>query len=196
MTRQDDMIRELNRTILAFHDHERTIVTLGGIGHLQSHLFDLHTLCGHRWLFSGQFSDGICRRCLKIEAVWIRKELSIEVGVFRGRRVILWTMPDGSLQPFYESSGKNSGQAGTWFPFDGWTAIGGGQWFIKCNEPIKRFGTEEMKTESLRIATLSLSVGDYIEDGQDVNEFLSGQGWEGPPSRDEIIRRYRQGGMG
>ena len=43
----------------------------------------------------------------------------INVIQFKDRDIIFWKMPDGEKQPFYRSSGRNSGKPGTWLPFDG-----------------------------------------------------------------------------
>ena len=48
---------------------------------------------------------------------------------FQGRDVILVECEDGWKQGFYRSSGRNSGKAGRWFPFDGY--IRNIHWFDK-----------------------------------------------------------------
>lgn len=35
------------------------------------------------------------------------------------RWIVAVRLPDGAVQPFYRSSGHNSGKPGTWLPFDG-----------------------------------------------------------------------------
>jgi hypothetical protein len=68
---------------------------------------------------------------------------------------------DGSLQPFYQSTGDNSGMAGAWLPFDGFGGVINdtfhkswyrknrfGQGGFARGTPLHRFGSEENKTLS------------------------------------------------
>jgi hypothetical protein len=73
-----------------------------------------------------------------------------------GRDVVVVEKADGSRQAFYRSTGRNSGKAGEWLPFDG-VAEGGhyNGWFNKRRfaqgdladtaHPLHRFGSEENK---------------------------------------------------
>ena len=114
-------------------------------------------------------------------------ETGIELRCIRyhGRDVILWTMPDGSRQPFYKSTGRNSGKPGTWFPFEGWQGSHGVApkfdkgLFVKKTGVIKRFGNHMFREQSNVIADLDLPEGDAVEFGHEVNEFLAMQGWKG-----------------
>jgi hypothetical protein len=46
-------------------------------------------------------------------------KISEEVYRVKDRDIIKVTLPDGTVQPFYKSSGRNSGMKGTWLSFDG-----------------------------------------------------------------------------
>jgi hypothetical protein len=49
------------------------------------------------------------------------------------RDIVKVSFPDGRVQPFYKSSGRNSGMPETWFPFDGisYPSMGMLEWFDK-----------------------------------------------------------------
>ena len=106
------------------------------------------------------------------------------------RDIIKVTLDDGQVQPFYCSSGYNSGMPGTWLPFDGCYIIGGQVvWFDKRKykwdyrlsqdlqtvEPhLDRYGTEELKAISDELAKMDIPKG--IEStGEEVNKFLGYQ---------------------
>ena len=64
---------------------------------------------------------------------------------------------DGSLQPFYRSTGTNSQMEGVWLPFDGFGGPQGPSWYRKDRfthgefaegTPLHRFGSEENKAIS------------------------------------------------
>jgi len=96
------------------------------------------------------------------------------------RDVIVVKLPDGTTQPFYRSTGHNSGRPGVWFPFDGWRPGGPHGWFIKdrfiVRGPLNRYGTQEMKDESDRLATMDIPIGDDVDHGSLVNEFIQSAG--------------------
>lgn len=97
---------------------------------------------------------------------------------FKGRVVVVVKMEDGEFQPFYKSTGRNSGRAGVWFPFDGWVDSGGGL-FLKSrfcdlpkDDPMYRFGKEKFKDVSDRLSeNLSWDI-DTVNEGIEVNTFI------------------------
>jgi len=112
---------------------------------------------------------------------------------FKGREVILWIMPDGEKQPFYLSTGRNSGMTGTWLPFDGYRKLHGMLgWFIKdrfCSKhglvflELHRFGEEKYKKASEEIAKFFSTSKEIhpisaTDDGLKVNDFLIKEGWK------------------
>ena len=105
---------------------------------------------------------------------------------YKDRDVILWTMPDGSKQPFYKSSGRNSQHPGVWFPFDGFESkVYGGGWFNKrkfcgsfVSDELHRFGEQKYKDASEEIEALNLLDGKEVETGDMINAFLTKEGWE------------------
>lgn len=107
---------------------------------------------------------------------------------FKGRKVILWTMPDGDKQPFYLSSGRNSNMPDTWLPFDGYSDRSGIGWFIKdrfCNNTeanLHRFGEKKYQKASEDIAEFFKTSEEVhnerqVENGILVNLFLMEEGW-------------------
>ena len=106
------------------------------------------------------------------------KLLKEEVLRFGGRDIILVELDDGSPQPFYRSSGKNSGCKGTWFPFDGiCNYFGYGTlWFNKYNyvttREYYRYGSQELKNVSDWLALQDIPKGE-IKTPFEINEFLN-----------------------
>jgi len=100
---------------------------------------------------------------------------------------------DGSLQPFYQSTGDNSGMAGAWLPFDGFGGVVNdtfhkswyrknrfGQGGFARGTPLHRFGSEENKTLS---ELLGRELGDaeptILFDMEGVNtELIPGMSYE------------------
>lgn len=119
---------------------------------------------------------------------------------FKGRDVILWTMPDGVKQPFYLSSGQSSGMPGIWLPFDGYRekAYYGSYccagWFVKDRftgqfipSKLYRFGEEKYKKASDDIEKFFAENKEghsrsSTDNGVEVNEFLKKEGWSGNPN--------------
>ena len=104
---------------------------------------------------------------------------------FEGRDVIVWTMPEGNVQPFYRSTGRNSGMPGIWLPFDGLTMIFEKRRF--CRHPngdriegaLHRYGQQKYKDASEAIEKLDLPEAEVVS-GTELNEFLERQGWKIP----------------
>jgi hypothetical protein len=68
------------------------------------------------------------------------------------RAFVIVQKADGSFQPFYQSTGLNSGMSGTWLPFDGYGGASDKWWLRKDpftrgefgkGTPLHRFGSEE-----------------------------------------------------
>lgn len=111
-----------------------------------------------------------------------------DAGVVRyaGRDVIKVVMPDGTMQPFYRSSGINSKQPGQWFPFDG--VMPGVKWFNKArftegdayetDHPLHRFGTPEYRAMADALAQENIPAGREIDfdTPKAVNDFLGVDG--------------------
>ena len=96
---------------------------------------------------------------------------------FAGRDIIKVTLPDGSKQGFYRSTGHNSGMPNTWLPFDGLVTVPHG-WFDKTkycrrNLPpyLQRFGTELLASVSKRLGAANIPTGEEVS-RERVNEFL------------------------
>lgn len=87
-----------------------------------------------------------------------------------GRDIVRVVFDDGTMQPFYRSSGRNSKQAGKWFPFDGlWPfpyPIRG--WFIK-----DRFGHDRLGNSDF-YSSISDALGVMLPQAtlEEVNEWL------------------------
>jgi hypothetical protein len=88
----------------------------------------------------------------------------VKVLRFHGRDIVKVGLPDGT-QGFYRSTGKCSGQAGTWFPFDGCREDG---WFMKMrfwgkdkydHGPLHRFGTHLLSGVSRILGTMNIPEG-------------------------------------
>lgn len=71
-------------------------------------------------------------------------------------------------QGFYRSSGRNSGMAGNWFPFDGIKPRDGQLWFDKTTyvenhraeeDPLHRYGTDQLKAIGERLEQLAIPKG-------------------------------------
>lgn len=96
---------------------------------------------------------------------------------FGGRDVILIECEDGWKQGFYRSSGRNSGRAGRWFPFDGY--LYGVNWFIKdrfCKREhygtdLDRYGFEILRDIGDLLGTLSIPEGKTV-DGAAINDMV------------------------
>lgn len=106
------------------------------------------------------------------------KPKSPNVVRYCGRDVIVVKLAEGK-QPFYRSSGHNSGRHGVWFPFDGWTLYPYAKdgWFIKDKywmpgHALHRYGNQLYKDVSDYLATLDIPEGKVTTDGNEVNEFI------------------------
>lgn len=91
---------------------------------------------------------------------------------FEGRDVILVKSEGGWKQGFYRSSGRNSGRAGRWFPFDGY--IRHIHWFDKGRfclfnqkyTELERYGCQILKDIGDYLTLISINEGrevDWIE---------------------------------
>lgn len=86
----------------------------------------------------------------------------------------------GRRQAFYRSTGRNSGQKGEWFPFDGATLRQGSIWFDKeaytdhlsHSDPLFRWGTEEMFKIGKKLNGMDIPEGKLVETAQEVNLFI------------------------
>ena len=103
-------------------------------------------------------------------------------------RDIIMVYIKGQKQAFYRSTGRNSGHAGTWFPFDGISPDDCGTiWFNKAHycvtnkfcyledrtiSELDRYGSVEMKEISLLLATLDIPKGKNVKHVEDVNRFI------------------------
>lgn len=98
---------------------------------------------------------------------------------------------DGSLLPFYRSSGQQSGMRGTWLPFEGFGGVPRGEylpsWYRKGpfttgefakDTPLHRFGSEENKAIS---ELLSRELGDAPVTVPFATEGLTAKGREAFP---------------
>ncbi len=97
------------------------------------------------------------------------------------KRSIIVVKVGDTRQPFYRSTGNNSGQPGRWFPFDGITLrYGYWLWFEKSNyivdicHRLDRFGTTELKNISDELEKLSIPEGDCTSDAFYVNTWING----------------------
>jgi len=103
------------------------------------------------------------------------------------RAITVETLPDGTRQAFYQSSGRNSKMPKTWLPFDGfappspWSPCG---WFDKarfvckyhsCDIPpeLNRYGTELLKDISRRMAKRKINNLRDVTDPAEVNRFIN-----------------------
>lgn len=93
---------------------------------------------------------------------------------FSGRDIIRVELDDGSIQPFYRSTGKNSGMKDEWLPFNG-ISLYFGLWFDK-NGYIEgdwyRYGSEELFRISKKLAELNIGPGE-IKTPYEINLFLN-----------------------
>ena len=97
---------------------------------------------------------------------------------FQGRDVILVECEDGWKQGFYRSSGRNSGKAGRWFPFDGY--IRNIHWFDKGRfclfnqkyTELERYGYQILKDIGDYLTLISINEGREV-DGDEINKLVS-----------------------
>lgn len=103
-----------------------------------------------------------------------------EIVRFHDRDILMVVLPDGTQQPFYKSSGRNSGAPGEWFPFDGLRFDG---WFIKTRFVHKggikyggwhRYGNESLWLVSHILGTSEIPEGRIVEPVAEVNMALFG----------------------
>jgi hypothetical protein len=106
---------------------------------------------------------------------------------YKGRDIIRVPLSDGTIQPFYRSTGNNSKRAGEWFPFDGVGADEQGELLLKSRfasgamedtvHLLHRFGSEEMKAVSERLGAADIKPGGEVATPDEVNKWL-GRGAE------------------
>lgn len=100
---------------------------------------------------------------------------------YKDRDILVWVLPSGKRQPFYKSTGRNSGMPGRWLPFDGiWPecpAFPRG-WFIndRYAGPIHRYGTEALRMASEAIEASHPPSGSPLATADAVNGFLRLEG--------------------
>lgn len=105
---------------------------------------------------------------------------------YKDRNIVVVVTPD-KRQPFYQSTGRNSGMPKEWFPFDGIKfPDSAGEWFDKRayvfdpKEPwnkygfgkLYRYGTQYLFEISQALKTMNIPDGLKVESGMDVNLFL------------------------
>jgi hypothetical protein len=105
------------------------------------------------------------------------------VKTHSGRDIIRVKLQSGEIQPFYQSSGSNSGKPGSWLPFSGLGMQHGKTWFDKAfstggklrdpKHPLHRYGTEELKNVSQQLEGMSFPLPEGTVRG--------GTGIYGPP---------------
>lgn len=103
-------------------------------------------------------------------------KISKEVKRFGGRDIIYVEL-ETKRQPFYRSTGRNSGMPGTWLPFDGigWLYS---LWFDKTqychpfSEYRERYGTFELFQISQQLSLLNIPKGENT-DPEEINDWLS-----------------------
>lgn len=96
---------------------------------------------------------------------------------FEGRDIILIHSEDGWKQGFYRSSGRNSGKAGRWFPFDGYKK--NIHWFDKSRfclygqkyTEMERYGFPVLKQIGDALGNLQIQEGKETC-GDEVNSFV------------------------
>jgi len=100
--------------------------------------------------------------------------------IYNDRDFLLVRFVDDTVQPFYRSSGRNSGMPGTWLPFDGIIITHEKPWFNKrrfCNnipEHLRRFGSDYYKLVSQHLDSLHLPYATTITtDILQVNELFN-----------------------
>lgn len=112
--------------------------------------------------------------------------MKAEAGCFRSfkGRLCCVVMVAGVRRYFYRSTGRNSGQPGTWFPFGG--ILPWAMWFIKAgaddpalddrDHPLHRFGTEANKAISEQLDGLEPD-GDVVALAVDQDGALELNDW-------------------
>lgn len=94
---------------------------------------------------------------------------------YANRDIIVVSLPSDVLQPFYRSTGQNSGMPGVWLPFDGLSH--GGTWFHKQRftsptlGPLNGFGTDQLKTVSAQLADRAIPRGEDMG-WQEINAWM------------------------
>ena len=97
------------------------------------------------------------------------------------KRSIIVVKTTTKLQAFYQSSGRNSGKPGTWFPFDGITQGPFGLWYAKDNYcpywymDFHRYGTQEFKDISDWLGTQEIHEGEIIECPKKINLWINNE---------------------
>ena len=97
---------------------------------------------------------------------------------FRDRDVVAYDL-DGVKQPFYRSTGRNSGMPGVWLPFEGWAPphpLAPKGWFIKYKT--RRYGrlrNEACQAVSEALGEMNIPEGHDVS-GEELNAFLRASG--------------------
>jgi hypothetical protein len=103
---------------------------------------------------------------------------------FARRDIIKVRLSDGTVQPFYRSSGTNSKKGGEWLPFDG-VVPEMGNWFNKerftsgemadPSHPLHRYGTQENKAISAELGKRNIPQGRLIPftESRGVNDWIA-----------------------
>lgn len=92
----------------------------------------------------------------------------------KDRTVVLVTLPDGTEQPFYRSTGRSSKMPDRWLPFDGIRDDG---WFIKHrfarNDKWHRIGNAALWVVGMLLLEMNIpKTGRVIEYGNELNLIL------------------------
>lgn len=106
-----------------------------------------------------------------------------KVRRFHERDIVRVVLDSGEILPFYRSTGKNSGMAGEWLPFDG-ISLYPRSWFDKARftehegalkgQPLHRYGTHEIKAASESLGKLDIPKG-HESKPQAINRWLATQ---------------------
>lgn len=106
--------------------------------------------------------------------------LAPKIYRFHDRDIIRVTLPSGEVQPFYRSTGKNSGKAGEWLPFDG-LQLFPTSWFDKDRftkgagmgrgQELHRYGTHDLKIASEALGFMEIPEGVEAK-AQKINRWL------------------------
>lgn len=109
-----------------------------------------------------------------------------EVKRFGGRDIILV-----DKQPFYRSTGRNSGMAGAWLPFDGVGLYLGKFWFDKSQYCFGgyRYGNDDLKAISDELAKLEIPEGEPTRP-EEINKWL---GTEAALNWNDLFKEFKKG---
>lgn len=145
-----------------------------------------------------------------------RVKFTLDTKVLRfADRDIVQVMIGEAEQGFYRSSGRNSGMAGSWLPFDGIGIQAGGRpWFDKSayveehrnsEDPLYRYGSNELKSVGARLDTLAIPKGEeatiseinnHISEDQMHRSQKNQKAWESIMEWEEISAQSQWGEIG